>query len=82
MITGTQIRMARAALKIGVRDLAEMAGVAPMTISRLENGQSGGQGETLAKIERALGAAGIIFVPENGAGAGVRLAKRSTDGDQ
>lgn len=71
--------MARAALKIGVRDLAELAGVAPMTISRLENGQSGGHAETLTKIQKALESSGLIFVPENGAGAGVRLSKRSDD---
>lgn len=76
MITGDQIRMARAALKIGVRELAELANVAPMTVSRLENGQSGGQSETLSRIKAAFEQAGVIFVPENGAGPGVRLAKR------
>jgi transcriptional regulator with XRE-family HTH domain len=79
VITGAQIRMARAALKLGVRELAEVAGVAPMTISRLENGQSGGHGDTLAKIQKALENSGILFIAENGAGPGVRLAKRSTD---
>lgn len=78
MITGAQIRMARAALKIGVRELAEAAGIAPMTVSRLENGQSGGHSDTLVKIQKALEIAGVIFVPENGAGPGVRLAKRTT----
>ena len=75
MITGDQIRMARAALKLGVRDLAEKASVAPMTISRIENGQSGGQGDTLRKIQRALEAAGVEFIEENGGGPGVRLRK-------
>lgn len=67
--------MARAALQIGVRDLAETAGVSAMTISRFENGHSGGQAETLRKLQVALEAAGIQFIPENGGGAGVRLKK-------
>jgi len=76
VITGDQIRMARAALRLGVRDLAMLADVAPMTISRLENGQSGGQVETLRKVQAALEKAGIIFVAENGQGPGVRLRKK------
>ncbi len=75
MITGDQIRMARAALKLGVRDLAQLAEVAPMTISRLENGHSGGLADTLRKVQTALENAGVIFVPENGEGAGVRFKK-------
>jgi transcriptional regulator with XRE-family HTH domain len=34
--------MARAALRLGIRELAALAKVAPMTISRLETGRSGG----------------------------------------
>lgn len=62
MITGEQIRMARAALRIGVRDLAKLADVAPMTISRLENGQSGGHADTLRKLCAALEQAGVEFI--------------------
>lgn len=80
MITGDQIRMARAMLKLGVRDLAQMASVAPMTISRLENGQSGGLGETLGKIQKALEVAGIAFIEEDAAslkgGRGARFRKQ------
>lgn len=77
MITGSQIRMARAALKLGVRDLAKMAGVAPMTVSRLENDQSGGYADTIRKIQSALESAGVIFIDQNGDGPGVRLRDRS-----
>ena len=38
MITPAQIRMARAALGWGVRELAERARLSPNTISRIENG--------------------------------------------
>ena len=47
-----------------------------MTITRFENGQSGGHAETLRKIQRALEEAGVIFIDENGDGPGVRLRKQ------
>jgi predicted transcriptional regulator len=67
--------MARAALQIGVRELAEMAGVSAMTITRFENHQSDGYASTLRKIEAALVAQGIEFT--NGNAPGVRLIKKS-----
>ncbi|MBF5094027.1 transcriptional regulator [Azospirillum sp. INR13] len=67
--------MARAALQIGVRDLAESSGVSAMTITRFETGKTKGYAETLEKLQRALEAAGVEFIPENGGGAGVRLRK-------
>jgi hypothetical protein len=33
--------------------------------------------ETIAQIAKTLEKAGVEFIPENGGGAGVRLAKRS-----
>ncbi len=69
--------MARAALGWGVRDLAKMAGIAPNTVSRFENG-SGAMVDTVAQIERALEAAGVIFIPEDETtGPGVRLKKET-----
>ncbi len=68
--------MARAALELGVRDLAALADVSAMTVTRFENGGTKGYPETLTKIRAALEDAGIEFIPENGGGAGVRLAKR------
>ncbi len=61
MITRIQVKMARAALGWGVRDLASRAGLAANTVSRYENGTDA-YGETLAKIQRALVDAGIIFI--------------------
>lgn len=78
MLTPAQCRMARAALEIGVRDLANLAGVSAMTVTRFENGHSGGYPSTLEKIRRALEKAGVIFVEENGEGPGVRLKKRAS----
>jgi hypothetical protein len=48
-----------------------------MTITRFETGQSGGQAATLQKLQRALEAAGVEFIPENGGGAGVRLRRKN-----
>ncbi|WGD32029.1 helix-turn-helix transcriptional regulator [Ancylobacter sp. WKF20] len=67
--------MARAALGLGVRDLAALAGVSAMTVTRFENGHTGGAPDTLAAIQRALEVAGVEFIAENGGGAGVRLRK-------
>jgi hypothetical protein len=48
---------------------------APGTLKRLESGEKelGGRQDTVAAIYRALVAGGVIFIPENGGGAGVRL---------
>ncbi len=73
MITREQVRMARAGLGWGVRDLASEAGVSANTISRYENGADA-LGETLTKIQRALESAGVIFT--NGDQPGVKLRRR------
>ena len=72
MITGSQVRMARAALKIGVRDVAKAAKVSPATVTRVEADQPA-NASTVAAIQAALEAAGVEFIAENGGGAGVRL---------
>ena len=69
-----QCKMARVALGIGVRDLAEMAKVSPDTIARLERGELLKE-RTVDAIRATLEAAGVEFIPENGGGAGVRLRK-------
>jgi transcriptional regulator with XRE-family HTH domain len=72
-----QLRMARAALGWGVRDLARKAGVTANTVTRIENGADAKQ-STMDKLTRALKAADIEFIEENGGGPGVRLRKRTT----
>ena len=74
MISDIQLKMARAALDLGVRDIAKLSGVAPNTISRYENGGDV-RVSTLRKIQRALEEAGVEFLDENGGGPGVRLRK-------
>jgi transcriptional regulator with XRE-family HTH domain len=69
--------MARAALGLGVRELAELAKVSPDTIARLERGETL-RDRTVEDIKRALEAAGVEFIVENGGGPGVRLRKGAT----
>jgi transcriptional regulator with XRE-family HTH domain len=70
-----QCKMARAALGLGVRELAAAARVSPDTIARFERGEELKQ-RTIEAVQAALEAAGVEFIPENGSGAGVRLKKR------
>lgn len=72
---GVQCKMARAALGLGVRDVAKLAAVSPDTIARLERGEEL-RPRTVEAIRSALESAGIEFIAENGGGAGVRLTKR------
>jgi len=71
-----QCRMARAALDLGVRDLAKIADVAPNTIARLERGE-GMHARTTAHVQGALEARGVIFIDSNSmsawGGAGIRI---------
>jgi transcriptional regulator with XRE-family HTH domain len=70
-----QLRMARAAVGWGVRELAEKAGVTANTVTRIENGSDARQ-STMDSLQQALEAAGVVFIEENGGGPGVRLRKR------
>src|SRR6202051_365617 len=67
-----QLRMARAAVGWGVRELAEKAGVTANTVTRIENGSDAKQ-STMDALQRALEEAGVEFT--NGDQPGVRLTK-------
>ena len=69
--------MARTALGIGVRDLAEIAKVSPDTIARLERGDTLRE-RTVEDIKAALEAGGVIFLADGepiDGGPGVRLKR-------
>jgi transcriptional regulator with XRE-family HTH domain len=70
-----QLKMARAAVGWGVRELAKKAGVTANTVTRIENGADAKQ-STMDRLQHALEAAGVEFIQENGGGPGVRLRKR------
>jgi transcriptional regulator with XRE-family HTH domain len=72
-----QVRMARAAVGWGVRELAEKAGVNANTVTRIENGADAKQ-STMDALQRALEAAGVEFT--NGEQPGVRLTKAAAAG--
>jgi transcriptional regulator with XRE-family HTH domain len=74
-MTPIQLRMARAAVGWGVRELAEKAGVTANTVTRIENG-SDARLSTVDRLRQALEAAGVVFIDENGGGPGVRLRNR------
>jgi predicted transcriptional regulator len=78
MLSSDQIRGARAILRLSQADLAKAASVSLETIKRLEamDGELKVRLDTLTRIKEALERAGVEFIPENGGGAGVRLAKR------
>jgi transcriptional regulator with XRE-family HTH domain len=67
--------MARAALGLGVRELAAAAKVSVDTVARFERGEDLKE-RTIDALQRALEAAGINLIDENGGGPGVRLKKR------
>jgi transcriptional regulator with XRE-family HTH domain len=61
-MTSEQLRMARAALKIGVRELSALSHVDKMSIVGIENGRTRGYASTREKLRNALEAAGIVFI--------------------
>jgi hypothetical protein len=77
-LSSAQIRAARALLKWSVADLARHSSLGLNTIKRAEVAESGTSLTTAndLAIRRALEAAGVEFIDENGGGPGVRLRKR------
>ena len=79
MITGPQMRAARALLGIDQRQLAQLAGLSLPTIQRMEasDGVVRGNVDSLMKLVDALAAGGIELIGDgttsSGGGRGVRL---------
>ena len=79
MISGAQMRAARALLGVDQRRLAELSGLSVPTIQRMEAspGQVRGTVDSLAKVVAAIEAAGVELIGEgaasHGEGRGVRL---------
>ncbi|HAU75925.1 MAG TPA: XRE family transcriptional regulator [Agrobacterium sp.] len=71
-------------LKLGVREVAELAKVTPNTVSRVEQDDSGPRGSqtlTVDAIRRVYEERGIIFLADGetaSGGAGVRLQSPSS----
>jgi transcriptional regulator with XRE-family HTH domain len=82
MLTGPQIRAARAALGWSATRLANAAGLAMKTIARFEqcDGIPPSRSSTLAKVQKALEAAGIEFIgtPDDGPGIRIRSPRNTS----
>ena len=77
-ISGNQLKAARALAGFDQKELADAADVGINTIRNLEASGAQpvrGRTDTLDAIVAALKRNGVIFVDENGEGAGVRLRK-------
>lgn len=70
--------MARAAVRLGVRELAAEAGVSFTTVSRFETEKGGLQHTTAEAIRKALEARGIQFLEDGQVAGGVGVAVRSS----
>ncbi len=68
-----QLRAARGLIGWSQTDLAGAAKVGRATIADFETGKRDPYPRTIEQLQRALEAAGVEFIPENGGGAGVRL---------
>jgi hypothetical protein len=77
-LTSGQIRAARAFLRWRAEDLARESTVGVATIRRAEltEAETSMTAPNDLAIRRALEAAGVEFIGENGGGPGVRLRKR------
>ena len=71
------IRAARALLRWQQRDLSDASSVSLPTVKRLKSkpGVMAAHASTVMALRKALEAAGIEFIDENGGGPGVRLRK-------
>ncbi|MBI2260762.1 MAG: helix-turn-helix domain-containing protein [Caulobacterales bacterium] len=82
MITGLQIRAARALLGLEQRELARLSGLSVPTIQRMEacEGSVRSVVDSLEKVVNALAEAGVEMIAEGapslGVGRGVRLLEK------
>jgi hypothetical protein len=77
-LTSAQLRAARALVRWSAEDLARHSAVGVTTIRRAEltESETSMTAANNQAVRRALEAAGIEFIDENGGGPGVRLRKR------
>lgn len=78
-MTPAQLRMARNALRLGVRELAEMAGISFTTVSRFETEKGGLQHASAEAIRKALEAHGIQFLEDGQVAAGPGVALKGKE---
>jgi DNA-binding XRE family transcriptional regulator len=74
-ISPAQCRAARALVEMDQATLAQAANLSRNTVVDFEKGRRTPNTNNLIALQAALEAVGVIFVAENGEGAGVRLRK-------
>jgi transcriptional regulator with XRE-family HTH domain len=77
VITSAQIRAARGLLKWTQATLAARGGTSIVTLNMIENDSVTPRTGTLDGIRRALEAAGVEFLGEDGSGLGVRFRAKA-----
>jgi predicted transcriptional regulator len=75
MISGRQIRAARALLGWSRQKLCEEAGLHWNTLARLEQGAVDPRASTVETVQATLERAGVEFTSGEGKGEGVRLTR-------
>lgn len=73
VITAAQCRAARALIEWSVDELALASKVDAKTIANFEARYHGPDGDIRRRLRLALEEGGVVFIAENGGGAGVRL---------
>lgn len=80
MITGRQIAAARTLIGITQKELADASSISIPTLKRMEasDGEAAGMKNNVSAVVQALIDMGVVFIPENGGGYGVRLRDRQS----
>jgi transcriptional regulator with XRE-family HTH domain len=74
-LTAAQCRAARALLNWTQKDLATKSRVSIVAIQNFEIGKTRPVVGTVALLRSAFERAGVVFIPKDGGGVGVRLKK-------
>ncbi|WP_434734536.1 XRE family transcriptional regulator (plasmid) [Rhizobium sp. YTUHZ044] len=74
-LSPAQCRAARALIAWSEDDLSSASKIDKATIAGFEAGAHLPDEKTLQAMRRSLEDAGVLFIPEDGSGAGVRLAR-------
>jgi transcriptional regulator with XRE-family HTH domain len=78
LVSGGQVRAARALLKLDQAELAVRAGISPQALGRIESidERLAARHDTALRLQRAIEVAGIVLTDDEGE-PGVRLRRRA-----
>ncbi|WP_346657595.1 helix-turn-helix transcriptional regulator [Bradyrhizobium sp. 149] len=75
LMSPSQCRAARALLDMTQPRLATLAGIGLSTVVDFEKQRRVVSDDAIRKMQEALESSGVVLIPENGGGFGVRLCK-------